>query len=50
MTALVNKKGQPEPLSARSESGNEIVKLLEESSKDFNTRLSVEDDEVLVMT
>jgi poly-gamma-glutamate synthesis protein (capsule biosynthesis protein) len=50
VTALVNKKGQPEPLSARSESGNEIVKLLEESSKDFNTRLSVEDDEVLVMT
>ena len=47
--ALVNKRGQPEPLSARSKSGDEIVKFLEERSKDFNTRLPVDDGEAVVI-
>jgi hypothetical protein len=39
---------QPEPLSAQSEKGREVIKFLEESSDQFRTRLPIEDDEAIV--
>ncbi|MBI4331964.1 MAG: CapA family protein [Chloroflexi bacterium] len=46
---LLNKKGQPEPLSAASQAGAEVVKFQEESSKEFGTKLIIEGDEATVI-
>ena len=49
--ALVNKhKCQPEPLSAKSKDGEDIVRFLEESSKEFGTKLPIEGDEAVVVS
>ncbi len=47
--SMINKKGQPEPLSAKSKDGEEIVKFLEESSREFGTKLPIEGDEAVVI-
>ena len=46
---MINKKGQPEPFSAKSDVGGEVLKFLEESSEQFGTKLVIEGDEALVL-
>ncbi len=46
---LVNKKAQPEAVSATSKSGKEIVRFLEQSSAVFNTKLPIDGDEAVVI-
>jgi poly-gamma-glutamate synthesis protein (capsule biosynthesis protein) len=47
--ALVNGNGQPEPFSAQTPQGKDIIDFLEESSEQFPTRLPIEGDEAVVV-
>jgi poly-gamma-glutamate capsule biosynthesis protein CapA/YwtB (metallophosphatase superfamily) len=47
--ARVNKRGQPEPCSPKTLIGREVLKMLEEGSEYFNTKLPVKGDEVVVI-
>jgi hypothetical protein len=47
--ALVNGKAQPEPLSAETSKGKDIIDFLEESSEQFRTKLPIEGGEAVVV-
>jgi poly-gamma-glutamate capsule biosynthesis protein CapA/YwtB (metallophosphatase superfamily) len=49
LPVMANSKWQPEPISASSREGKEIIKFLEESSEDFDTKLPIDGDEAIVI-
>jgi hypothetical protein len=44
----VNNNGQPEPVSAQTQKGKEVIEFVLDSSEPFRTQLPIEGDEVLV--
>jgi poly-gamma-glutamate capsule biosynthesis protein CapA/YwtB (metallophosphatase superfamily) len=47
--AWINGKGQPEPVSAKTQKGKEIIEFLVDSSEQFRTKLPIEGDEAVVV-